>query len=183
LDLLLKNGNYAEAADHLLHLKPGTEFAFSHSSDIPLIDSSSWTKFIDDPSIFEKTAANVWIANKNLSSAIEILEDGLSRDSNDEQLAYMLLEIAKLTNRTDILDDVLRFSEVREIHSTELICSMAESALIRRQEVLAARYLSTIFDSTENQPRIKALQSILLKHNGNFTEANLIYNDLKKELD
>jgi len=178
LDLLIKNGNTAEAASFLKDLKPDPDFAFYISRDLPLIDAAFWLNSFDDPSFFEKTAANVWLVNQDLSSALNILEEGFRHNGSDEQMAYLLLETAKLSNRSEILDNVLSNFEGKEILSDELTCSLAESALMLGQEVLAAQYLSAIVGSNENKARIKGLQSRLLRRNGNVGEAKYIYRSL-----
>jgi tetratricopeptide (TPR) repeat protein len=137
---------------------------------------------INDKSFFERTAASVWVANKDLSSALQVLEEGFKQNPSDEQLACQVLELAKLNNRTVLLDEVLHAFDGKEIQSTDLIWLLGESALMRGQEMLAAQYLSKIIGNSANQLRPKALQSIMLKRNNNESDAKLIYTDLITEM-
>lgn len=182
LDLMIRIGNYSDAVKYLQEMKPDSDFVNLTPHDLPLIDSFSWQALIDDHSFFERTAARVWIANKDFSSAIQVFEEGFKQNQNDELLAYQLLEIAKLTNRTDLLDVVQQAFDGKEIQSNDLICSLGESAFMRGQEMLAAHYLSKIIDTSENQLRPKALQSIILKRNGNESDAKWIYSNLITEI-
>lgn len=182
LDLMLRNGNHTEALQYLQELRPVSEFGYSTPRDLLLMDNSYWQTLIEDRFFFEKVASKVWITNKDLPSALKVLERGFRLDNDDEGLACQLLELAKLISATDLIDQILQIFEGKEIRSKDLICSLAESAWMLNQEIFAAHYLSQIIDANENQHRIRALQSALLKRNGNSAEAKMIYHKLINEI-
>ena len=182
LDLMIKNGNKTEAAKYLQEMKPDSDYVNPMPHDLPLIDNTTWQTLVNDQSFFERIAASVWVANKDISSALQVLEEGFKRDPTDEQLACLLLETAKLTGRLNLIDEILRIFEDKEINSCSLICSLGESALMRGQETLAAQFLSKIIDINENQLRTKALQSIMVNRNGNELDAKQLYSDLINEI-
>jgi Tfp pilus assembly protein PilF len=182
MDLMIKNGNKTDALKYLQEMNLDPDYVYPISNDLPLIDASTWQLMKDDKSFFERIAASVWVANKDISSGLQVLVEGFKQDSSDEQLALQVLETAKLAGCMHLLDDVLRIFDGKEINSSRLICSLGESALMRDQELLAAHYLSKIIDINENQLRTRALQSIMLKRNGNVSDAKWLYSDLRSEI-
>lgn len=177
-NLLARVGRQEESLKILDNISLDNEMSCACKYDLPLIISTQWDSIIEDSSYISKTAADIYLSNSKVGSALSIIDCGLVNNPFHEGLSYLKLEILKLNEDLIEIDKILAKFESQEIQSPKLLCSLGESSLLVGEEINAAKFLSNCLKNNSTDHRVKALQARMLYRNGNGTEAKLIFSEI-----
>ena len=137
-----------------------------------------------DPALVYLMASSVMLTNKDIDKAITFLERGLIKFPENQEIIFNLLELLNITSKNVVIEKII--SEQRQtlldISLPQLSCLMGEIALSQNEEVTCARYLSAALKERPDNPRVKALQARMIAINGNFLEAQKIFNSVIEEI-
>ena len=139
----------------------------------------------ENPSIIYLMASASALKEKDTSKAISILERGLKKNPDNQEIQFKLLDLLNLTGKTEKNEGLWEklSASASENLSSSLLCLLGEIALSRREEVKSAQYLSEALKISPEEPRIKALQARIVAINGNLQEAKLILSEVVQSLD
>ncbi len=186
--LKAENGKYDEA-------KRGVEsVVFHNESNFDTFNQDNilvkkpvlWEKLNHNPVMVYILGSHIAQANNDLEGSLMYIEKGLEVFPHNTQLIIMAVEKTNLLGKDDAKKKWIKALENRTSQNPELnaICVLGEMALVAGEEVLAANYLSQVLKiNEEHSLRVKALQTRILRRNGNYQEANALIHQIKNELD
>ena len=130
-------------------------------------------------------ASSLALKNNDIEKAISILENGLTKNSENIDILFRILDLLNRTGKNDELKSLIEAHKLStlEILSPSLLCLLGEIALSQNEEVSSARYLSEAMKVAPEDPRVKALQVRMIAIHGNAQEAKGIFKDIIKEME